>query len=946
MASKKYISRSDYSLLRRKHLSTEKGIIYENDYMTLNKMDELFAGQIPSFSDSNFRFTLRNTPNIQKKHTRTTWGEAFTLQNTPSAVTNSESVVKIKPDYNSVADFAYFGSAVSLLESSLNKIVRDFPAELYLTEDAQDAINGIPWPIEWGAKPTKFYAVSNDFGIDIWTKHVNDTGITNPLRYFALSEGDYTFFSNESLESPCSWSGWTVQTRNVCFTTKTGEWYAKVVLPFGAGVEMYVLVYDGQYYLYHTNEDYKKYHIRPLQAHIDAYYNGLDDFTSVLLTRDSRPVYTAYFDTPVQDDRGVYMQRRSYSFPTTGGYNPDITSEGYRRYVSSLITVCSFFDDYSSDVIWRAMTHEAMKNLDWTFVKKMGDEIEDLSAIDSARIEAITKIWGRQYDDLKRKTDAIKSTNTISYSEKNNVPDYCLSDTLENDGWDAIALGSEQVASSSQSGNPEIMKIYSGRLYPNESDYFMGYSVTDMNTSFLRRLKLNSRYLHSIKGTRAGVEAMLRLLGFKDDNDTYITSGDLMTYIINEEVRIAKPTTSATGYPDYEEVRRLNILKNNYDAESDEGTLQGLPVKFKSYENESGDMVEYVAPWFDTDKRHDGDTYFQMAGGWGKHDEKPIDLDIAPLIKKLASIPQSGLSIYDETESTLRYVSTISDLRELVDDSISDNTVAYVTDLSSLLTTYKYKNIEESIAFQQSGYSHYFILEHKDVSTVIGWYDGNVFGPDGMYGWRNILTTEYNVSGMSDSNLTSAGWRVLYLESIKEDTKGNNPHVGKMKYDNGQEYMARMARPFKWSVDNNNAEAMSLADIDECEALGFDLISVYDNEKCWYFAAPYEPKSGDTVMVDMSEISDDSDTVAIAPNPNEDDPFYENLYNPEGGENNEEAAADSVLNAKYFNVTFKLDSSLVEYAKPFIMEKVLPYVKAMIPSTTLFSYSITLKTEE
>ena len=75
--------------------------------------------------------------------------------------------------------------------------------------------------------------------------------------------------------------------------------------------------------------------------------------------------------------------------------------------------------------------------MDWTFTSNQDGIEQDLSEFDTRGIGAMTRIYGRQFDDIKRYIDNIKSTNSVTYDEKNNIPDYFLSDTVENFGWEA-----------------------------------------------------------------------------------------------------------------------------------------------------------------------------------------------------------------------------------------------------------------------------------------------------------------------------------------------------------------------------------------------------------------------------------------------------------------------------------------------------------------------------
>ena len=64
-------------------------------------------------------------------------------------------------------------------------------------------------------------------------------------------------------------------------------------------------------------------------------------------------------------------------------------------------------------------------------------------------------------------------------------------------------------------------------------------------------------------------------------------------------------------------------------------------------------------------------------------------------------------------------------------------------------------------------------------------------------GWRNIPLEDI-------SKGSGKGATVLYLESIIDEIKGNNPHVGFGKYDDGSEYYEIFKQLFKYSIENDN----------------------------------------------------------------------------------------------------------------------------------------------
>ena len=222
----------------------------------------------------------------------------------------------------------------------------------------------------------------------------------------------------------------------------------------------------------------------------------MDEFERVLLNRDTTPVYKATFDTPYQNENGYFYSKKSYVWPTIDddGFTPDITTVAFQGYLEALISLANFHDEYDSDNIWRMMTHEAIKNLDWTFINEQDGETEDMSDIDSSRMKAMLHVYGRAFDDVKRYADNIKSTNNISYDEKNNIPDYFLSDNIENDGWIA-----KNVSPSDDKSvvSDEISKEFSGKTAIFAKS---GKTGSEINAKFARRLALSSNYIQSMKG--------------------------------------------------------------------------------------------------------------------------------------------------------------------------------------------------------------------------------------------------------------------------------------------------------------------------------------------------------------------------------------------------------------------------------------------------------------
>ena len=315
--------KSDYTLLRNKHKRISDGTIYENDYMTISKMDELFtADQIPVYSDSNFKFSIRQTPNSQRKHSRGKFEECVLSGGTSITPKTDENRVRLKPDYEWLKDFAYYGSAVELVRASINDIIMRFPAEIYFTPATQTFDGEL------------YYQISNDFLIDLDTISIQASSVSNDLRYFCLSYDKYSLIK-DGQETPLididpdnTWSVQRLDASCQSLKNETGAWVAIVTLLGNSDtpINIYVREIDGVKFLYYKDRSCIGSRIRPYTEYIELFFDTLDDFQKVLLNRETYPLYRADFNTPYETDAGFFYTKEMYVWPSKFEYNPDVSS--------------------------------------------------------------------------------------------------------------------------------------------------------------------------------------------------------------------------------------------------------------------------------------------------------------------------------------------------------------------------------------------------------------------------------------------------------------------------------------------------------------------------------------------------------------------------------------------------------------------------------------------
>ena len=235
----------------------------------------------------------------------------------------------------------------------------------------------------------------------------------------------------------------------------------------------------------------------------------------------------------------------------------------------------------------------------------------------------------------------------------------------------------------------------------------------------------------------------------------------------------------------------------------------------------------------------------------------------------------------------------------------------------------------------------------------------------------------------------------MYLESIKDDTSGNNPHIGNGTYDDGMAYISGMSEIFNYSLINRNFIGI---DDETCSAITlfkFDVDIQEDNRKCWFFSdgnevynekygkeaaytrpeecgkapktisfkevdvsdkicnirncndsKPIEDRCDGSLFYDIAALLNESSTNIVPEVGKDADAVYgrtTNLdtFDPEDrvGKNGE-AAANSIVNIKNLKIEFTLpncsDKDKADFRK-YIENSVMPYLTQMIPSTSILS---------
>ena len=439
-------SHSNY-VLKKKHQEIEDGTIWERDITTIGGVNQFSPGQIPIYKSSNFIITVRNDGKVSNQYNQSKWkenesGDTWTLE-TISGMTSEfedQNDVKIvlKQDYYDFCDFAYYGSLTEMFRASINDVLQRFPGELYITNvsgntytsGATEDFEKIEWSEFLGN--SGYTLVSNPFSIDIHSKKKPLDG--KPLKYFA-DDGfkNYQIINDAQTTDIRSWES---NINSGC--TKIGDKLADIKI--NENIVIYAYIGDNREIVYLTSHK-SGIHIRPKEEFIVQFYNECDNFEKIILDRKTTPKYKSIFSVIHDNERGYYREMEEFIFPTSyGGYNIDASSFGFNDYTSRLAEIGSYYDEYFTDNLYRSMTHEAIKNFDWTYTREfiVGGEEEYVHG--GEKMQKALRIFAREFDEILTYINNIKNINRVTYDERNNVPDYFLIDEVENKGWDVCLV--------------------------------------------------------------------------------------------------------------------------------------------------------------------------------------------------------------------------------------------------------------------------------------------------------------------------------------------------------------------------------------------------------------------------------------------------------------------------------------------------------------------------
>ena len=766
-----------------------------------------------------------------------------------------------------------------------------------------------------------YQGTNNTISITFYQKTIKE----NTYKYYQMFDDEEYANKYEELgwiRSTCVMNNWLPDTaflnrcdkyqRNVLYSEISDIGYNQPVYTVTINNDVVIegYIYDGEIVPLVKTKD-KEIIIQPKEEIIENYFNNLQGFEKQLLTRKTKPLYSNMFVTPIEYNLGYLYYKRTYTWPSKG-YCIDITSTTYIDFLNKLSSMAEIYDELWTDNLWRRMTHEAIKNYDWTYTREFDDGEEQDNIDGGERMHKVLNIIGRVFDDVKRNIDLIKKNNKTTYNSDRNMPNALLSDKLELMGWDVYSTistytdnekyidenGNEQTLereypSSEVKIDDEFLEKYNIKWYGTKNNNELTF--TDVDVNFMRKLLLSSKYILKTKGTRAAIDMVMAMFGYG------LTGED---YEITETYRKVKPkmydySESAEAEVFGDKIVRLNAYKENEHIYIND-EVSGIPVgSFKVQTNidDICNFTTYLIPYYDQRKMYDGNFTFQSKGGWFYQGD---DDELDPFK-------------WTETVSYLHVVSTIKDLLNVNPNSVTNGNIYYVANVNDYIDYTEEDTLK----------SRFFVLN-------------NDFAPDIFSSWKNI-----DLNDTSDYNAK----RAKYLDSIILNTLGNNPHVGFGGYDKGKTYFDYMKQPFKYAIDRN---FFSYEDKEEAKEILFDIDETdteanNSSDKIKIFADQNDMNEDEDIIEDYRELTKIQyiniyeNSVSLTEEEYNELDDEEKLKYRKCIEYNRDAVREAKKNIYYLNskVVYFKNNIKNDYYIKYFKNVIMKYLMQVVPSTTI-----------
>ena len=555
--------------------------------------DKLVGNQ---FVDGVSQFTLGNfeiKSNVNQKDSRDfslgNFSEPISLETLN--ITSSEEAkilasnrleVFINYSRSKITNFTLYGSLRERLKVTVNNVIKTFPAAIVFKKirDWSDYNSGNT------ATNITFNANNNKTNINLQLSQ-----IFNP---FSI---EYTKTGNIYTDENISYlRNLTLEYKKYSLFYKDAEYPLTFIRPTTGNTNTGILRITVEGNPFSGNSvTTDSFYLKPNTLTTEEVFDGMEDVEKYLVERTTTPIYTAKFDQPRETSTGKLVKSSvSVTWPSTDNWNLIINGGLFESYLNRLYDIADTYDSYKTNLVSRFLTTAALKEFD-TYDEK---------------VDNVLKIYGRSFDEIKKYIDGLAYMANVTYDGVNNIPNELLKNFAQTLGW----------------GTPSAIKDegFLDTIFKRNTDVEYGglaqnQTPTELNYELYRRLLANTAYLFKSKGTRRGIEFMLRFVGAPEaliefNEHVYVAGQPLnMGEFRNYELKISGGTYTED----------IPVLDSYFSA-STNNTFPAVVITGYTYGYEtvtrSTNIIPEVLPvdkdGYPTIPKYGPDSYFQSGAGW------------------------------------------------------------------------------------------------------------------------------------------------------------------------------------------------------------------------------------------------------------------------------------------------------------------------------------------
>lgn len=387
-------------------------------------------------------------------------------------------------DKSDLNTFVRYGSAYEFLRVTIQNIILAYPGSLFANSQWKQGGNETYNDFEYNSVTniSTFYVPTgytvNTFGLVI---NNGNTSVPDNKELKNLNNSFSSYVVSTSLEPDKSYSvvGYTGNTVN------SSDYIQKNYLK--------LQVIGNPFALYGTGVTGSlDFHIKPNNVIFEEFRALLNPYEKYIISqREGTTGFKFKLKDPTLLDDGTIVYSDSSLLWSTGdGYNVDVNTPNYQKFLQILLTVGAKYDKIKTDLIARFLTPASLKTYDYT---------------EDGKIPKLLRIYGREFDQIRQFIDSLVHINKVTYNKINNIPDQLIKNMSRTFGWDYFSLVNEG----------ELVNTF---LTIDDSERNLNEDIlpAEIDVELWRRILNNTNYFWKSKGTRQAIKSMFLLIGIPE----------------------------------------------------------------------------------------------------------------------------------------------------------------------------------------------------------------------------------------------------------------------------------------------------------------------------------------------------------------------------------------------------------------------------------------------